>query len=63
MWVTSFLKKLSEKWKHLELNQYTQKLGYTTMISFSQKMKNFDFEGYFHLSERGRILVASSEIH
>ena len=28
--------KISEIWKHLELNQYAQKLSYTTTISFSR---------------------------
>ena len=51
--VTSILKKIFEKWKHLEIKQDTQKLSYTTTISFCQKIKNFDFEGLFHLSERG----------
>ena len=60
IWFTYFLKKLSEKRKHLELNQYTEKLSYTT-ISFSQKkIKKFDFEGYFHWSERSRSPISLS---
>ena len=54
MWLTSILKKMSEKQKYLELNQYTQKLRYATIVSFPKKIKNFDFEGYFHLSEKSR---------
>ena len=52
MWVISSLKTLLDKLSHLELNQYTQKFSYTTTISFSQKhILNFDFEGYFHLTD------------
>ena len=43
MWVTYFLKKLHDKWKHLELNQYTKKLSYNIQFHFV-KNKNFGFE-------------------
>ena len=54
MWVTSFFKKISEKWKDLELNQYNQKLSLLTQYHFLKKIKNFDFDRYFDLSERER---------
>ena len=36
------------------------KLHYNNFTS--QKIKNFDYKGYFHLSERGRIAVLSFSI-
>ena len=44
MWVTtSSLGELREKWEHLVLNLYTQKLCYTITISLSQKKTKIRF--------------------
>ena len=47
--------KRSEKSKHLELNQYTKKISYTTRILFSQKYQKFWFWQLLPFDRKGQI--------